>query len=59
MNNVIVPQEDLANVEAARVQLFELAKEKGWDQDPATLMSILVISQPLWHVSHRRYEEVT
>jgi hypothetical protein len=56
--NVQVPQEDLDNVEKARVQLFELAKQMGWDQDPATLMSILTISQPLWHVSHRRYEEV-
>ncbi len=56
--NVAVPQTALDRVEKARVELYDLAAQQGWTNDPFILSRLTEITSPMWEVGNRKYTEV-
>jgi hypothetical protein len=50
---VIVPQEDLDKLEEARLILWELIDKTN----AYTKSKFSSVSQPMWYLAHRKYEE--
>lgn len=61
MKYVLVPQEDIDRIERARIKLHEITeKMHGTKQDiyfQNWYVCIPDISEPMWHLTHRKYKE--
>ena len=50
---VLVPQKDIDEIEEARLAIFKLFP----DPDSIMIMNLLKISNPMWKVTHKRYNK--
>lgn len=56
-----VPESELQKVEEARKLLYKYLEEVGFFKDDVCnikLLSIVEITQPLWRVANRKWEDV-